>query len=135
MGQLTLSGGGEEKGTGSISFTYSNDKTTHDNAADGRTMTSKIHIQNGTCNIEIQQVSEAQEWFERWDNYVSSKDTPSKAYNQLNIILRQTTTGETVRAEGGAPQRTPDKQYSAQGQRITWPILFEKIIYESGGNT
>ena len=134
MGQLVLSGSGEEKGVGQLLFSFANDKTVHDNAADGRTMTSKIHVKNGTCSIEVQQISEAQEWLERWDNYVSSKSTPSNEYNQLTLTMRHATTGETINCEGGAPQKTPDKTYQAQGQRVTWPILFEEMIYEPGAS-
>ena len=54
------------KGVGSITISKSTERTTHDIAADGSVMVSKVPGNNGTVTIEVQQTSPLNKWLNGW---------------------------------------------------------------------
>lgn len=117
MGLYLVSG----KGIGSISVTMSTEKTTHDVAADGSVMVSKIPGDNATIDIEIQQTSEFHKWLTNYYNFV--KLAPASFWAQGVIIIRDRIGGSLITATGVSPAKKADKSYQAQGQRLTWNFM------------
>lgn len=117
VGQYVING----KGIGSISVTPSTEKTTHDVAADGSVMISKIAGDNAAINIEIQQTSELHKWLTNYYNVILL--SPAAAWASASIIIRDPVGGSLISAYDVAPQNKAEKPYQAQGQRITWTML------------
>jgi len=117
MGQLTLQG----SGIGTITFTMANDVSSHDVAADGSVMTSKIKASNGTVAIAVQQTSDANAWFTRLYNYLvtaSSKEWAGISLMGTSAVMQVTHTGSNM-----SFQKRSDKPYQQQGQQVTWTFL------------
>ena len=74
------------KGIGSISVTMSTEKSTHDVAADGSVMVSKIPGDNAAIDIEVQQTSEFHKWLTNYYNFV--KLAPASQWANAAIIIR-----------------------------------------------
>jgi superfamily I DNA and RNA helicase len=117
VGQYVATG----SGIGSINITMANDKTTHDTAADGNVMISKIKTRNGSIALSIQQVSWLNTWLTKWLNYLETAGADEWA--QTKIVVRAPNMGETITAVGVTPQKMPDRPYQAQGQQVTWNLM------------
>ena len=117
LGQYVVSG----KGIGSISVTMQTDKTSHDVAADGSVMISKIPGDNAAIDIEIQQTSAFHKWLTNYYNFVLL--SPSAVWAQAFITIRDKVGGTLITAFDVSPLKKADKPYQAQGQRVTWPFL------------
>jgi hypothetical protein len=117
MGQLTLQGAG----VGTITFAKSNDVSTHDVAADGSVMTSKIKVRNGTVAITVQQTSDAHSWFTKLFNYLES--APTREWTGTSLMATSSDMKVTHECSYMSPQKQPDKAYQQQGQQITWTFL------------
>lgn len=126
VGQKVFTG----EGTGSVAFNLANDVSVHDVAADGVVMTSKIKANNGSIAIEVQQASEASNFLTKYYNYVT--EAASDQWTKAEINFRHNVTGESYICEGVSPQKLPDRQYQAQGGRVTWNFLSTHITYEPG---
>jgi len=122
MGQLSLQG----EGIGTITFTFAEDTSAHDLAADGRVMTSKVEARNGSVAIEVQQTSEAHAWFTRLNNYLNA--APSSQWAITSLMGVATSMRVTHECQGMSIQKRPDKAYQAQGQRVTWTFLAEEMM-------
>ena len=109
------------KGIGSISVTMSTEKSTHDVAADGSVMVSKIPGDNAAIDIEVQQTSEFHKWLTNYYNFV--KLAPASQWANAAIIIRDKVGGALITALDVSPLKKADKPYQAQGQRVTWPFL------------
>lgn len=117
VGQYVLSG----NGIGSISVTMQTEKTSHDIAADGSIMISKIPGDNAAIDIEIQQTSAFHKWLVNYYNFVLL--APSALWAQAFITIRDKVGGSLITAFDVSPVKKADKPYQAQGQRVTWPFL------------
>lgn len=117
MGQYVANGAG----LGSISTSMATDRSTHDVAADGSIMISKIKGRNGTHTISIQQTSELNKWLMKLYNYL--EQAPTSQWAGITITLRSPTMQELVRSTGVSFQKLPDKPYQAQGQQISWVLM------------
>ena len=56
------------EGVGQITVAYATERTSHDVAADGSVMVSKVAGNNGTITIECQQTSAVHKWLLAWYN-------------------------------------------------------------------
>lgn len=118
---MTITGAG----AGSIDTTMSGEKTSHDLAADGTVMVSKILGSNGSIALNIQQTSPTHKLLLLWYNYILN--APSSEWANNSLIIRNDVIGETIEATGVSPQKLPDKPYQAQGQKVTWNLMAAEI--------
>jgi hypothetical protein len=118
---ISLSG----KGIGSIDVEMSGEKTTHDVAADGAVMISKIPGNNGTISISIQQSSPVHKLLLLWYNYLLT--APASVWAENTITIRDSLNNTTITAIGVSPQKKPGKPYKAQGQQVSWVFMAAEI--------
>lgn len=117
IGQYIING----KGVGSITVSMQTEKTTHDVAADGSIMASKIAGNNAAIDIEVQQTSEFHKWLTNYYNFVLLAS--ASQWTGASIIIKDNVGGSLITALGVSPVKKADKPYQAQGQRVTWPFL------------
>ena len=117
MGQLSIQG----TGVGSVTYAQANDVSSHDLAADGSVMTSKIKAGNGTIAISVQQTSDAHAWLTRLYNYLVA--APSKEWAQISSMGVSTTMRTTHVGRNMSFQKRADKPYQQQGQQVTWTFM------------
>lgn len=115
VGQISLSG----QGTGSINVVMQTDKTTHDVAADGSVMISKVPGDNAQIEIEVQQTSEAHSWFTKYYNIVNIGLSELWAQGLITIEAP----GSITTLTDVSPLKRADKPYREQGQRVTWTFM------------
>lgn len=113
------------EGLGSITITMANDKTQHDVAADGSVMITKIAGENGTVDLEIQQTSAFHKWLVGWYNFINIAGGATWA--AASIIIRDKIGGSTITAIDVSPQKRADRNFQAQGQRVTWNLMAGNI--------
>jgi hypothetical protein len=121
MGAYTFTG----EGVGEVVVTMATERTAHDTASDGSIMVSKIAGNSGNISITVQQTSDVHKWLLLWYNYLVIADTSKWA--STTAALRNTTDGTSHIITGLSPQKVPDKQYQAQGQRVTWVLMAADI--------
>lgn len=115
-------------GIGTITIAMTTDLSTHDVAADGSVMVSKVLGLNGTVALAIQQTSSLDAWLRRWYNYVETADASEWA--QMTISMRNTLGGESITMSGVSPQKLPDRPYQSQGQLITWTLMAQRVTQQ-----
>lgn len=113
-------------GIGTISVAMTQTKTTHDVAADGSVMISKIEGDNGTIAITIQQTSQLHKYLKNWYNYINTS-TDTSQWASMAININNKSLGDSVVATNVSPQKLPDQPYQAQGQMVTWTLMAAKI--------
>ena len=113
-------------GIGTISVAMTQTKTTHDVAADGSVMISKIEGDNGTIAITIQQTSQLHKYLKNWYNYINNS-TDTSQWASMAININNKSLGDSVVATNVSPQKLPDQPYQAQGQMVTWTLMAAKI--------
>jgi len=109
------------EGIGTITVTMTTDRTTHDVAADGAIMISKVLGRNGSIAIAIQQTSALDAWLKRWYNYTEAATADQWA--GMTISMTNQLTGEQITLAGVSAQKLPDRPYQAQGQQVTWTLM------------
>lgn len=114
------------EGAGSVTVSKSTERTTHDVAADGSVMVSKIAGNNGTVTIEVQQTSPLHLWLLRW--FQALWNAPTASWAETTILLKNTSTGGSHVCTGVSPNKEPDTPYQAQGQRVSWTLMCADII-------
>lgn len=112
-------------GLGSITTSMTGDKTTHDVAADGTVMISKMAGSNGIVSITMQQTSELNKYFLKWYNYIITASASEWA--TMNITIKSANLGDSTVCTGVSPQKLADRPYQAQGQMITWNLMAAEI--------
>lgn len=117
VGQFLANGAG----VGSITVSMSTDRTTHDVAADGRVMVSKVKGRNGSIAIAVQQDSELNRWLTKLFNYLDF--APASVWADIRIILRSPSMQELVTATSVSFQKLADKPYQSQGQQLSWNLM------------
>ena len=113
------------EGVGSINVSMSTDKTSHDIAADGSVMISKIPGSNGAIAISLQQTSQANRIMKMWYNYVLA--SPSSEWANNSLTITNLVTGETIIATSVSPQKRADLPLQAQGQQRVWNLMAADI--------
>ena len=114
-----------QQGARNVSVAMATEKTTHDVAADGTVLVSKIPGDNGQITIEVQQTSDLHKWLLTAYNLIKNADTDQWA--AMGITLRNTVDGTQHIANGVSFQKVPDKSYQAQGQYVTWVLMAADI--------
>lgn len=117
LGSYTFTG----QGIGSLTVTYSTEKSAHNVAADGVVMVSKIAGFNGSISIQCQQTSALHKWLLKAFNTIF--DLPSADWAQISATLRNTSDGTSHVVTGISFGKVPDKTYAAQGGMVTWNML------------
>lgn len=120
-GQYSLMG----EGVGDITVTKLTDRSTQDIAGDGTVMTSKIAGNNGNVAINAQQTSTLHNWLSGLFNYLVSAATDEWA--QLSLTIRAPKLKKTIICTNGAFVKEADEPFQAQGQRLSWVLLFADI--------
>lgn len=113
------------EGVGSFTITQSTEKTSHDVAADGAVMISKVAGENGTIAIELQQTSGFHKWLLGYYNAINLLGGASWA--AASLIIRDKVGGTTITAIDVSPQQRATKSYQSQGQRVTWTLMAGNI--------
>jgi hypothetical protein len=121
IGQYVANG----EGLGSISTTMATERTTHDLAADGNVMISKIKGRNGSHAIAVQQTSNLNKWLLKLYNYLET--APASEWAGITIVIRNPSLQDLITSTGVSFQKLPDKPYQAQGQQITWQLMAADI--------
>ncbi|MBG9773567.1 phage protein [Brevibacillus laterosporus] len=121
VGQYVATG----SGLGSISTAMATERTTHDVAADGTVMVSKIKGRNGSHTISVQQTSDLNKWLLKLYNYL--EQAPASEWAGIKITVRASTMQELIRSTGVSFQKLPDKPYQAQGQQVPWVLMASDI--------
>ena len=113
------------EGIGQLTISMTTDKTSHNIAADGVVMVSKIAGHNGQVQIQCQQTSKVHKWLLAAYNALHIADTD--AWAQMAATLRNTSDGTSHLATGISFQKIGDKAYQAQGQMVTWVLMAADI--------
>jgi hypothetical protein len=113
------------EGIGDMTIAKLTDRSVQDIASDGSVMTSKIAGNNGRVDINAQQTSSLHEWLQGLFNYLWQADTSEWA--QISATIEAPKMGKSFYCTGGAFVKEPDEPFQAQGQRVSWPILFADI--------
>lgn len=124
VGQFVASG----QGIGSITLTMTTDRTTHDVAADGSIMISKVPGKNGTIALAIQQVSKLNQWLLKLYNHLET--APATNWANTTLVIRSQIMQDMITCYGVSFQKLPDRPYQAQGQQVTWQLMSAEIIQE-----
>lgn len=120
-GQYSLQG----EGMGDFTVTKLTDRSVQDVASDGTIMTSKIAGNNGNVSINAQQTSNLHNWLEGLFNYLWSATTDEWA--QISLTIRAPKLKKTIICTDGAFVKEADEPFQAQGQRLSWTLLFADI--------
>lgn len=121
IGRYTFTG----VGLGSVTVTQSTDRTSHDVAADGSVMVSKVEGNNGMIAIQIQQTSEGNQWLLNAWNYLIT--APASDWAKMAATIRGINGGDMVNATGMAFQNRAELSYQAQGQQRTWNLMAANV--------
>ncbi|WP_021168767.1 hypothetical protein SOV_04770 [Sporomusa ovata DSM 2662] len=123
LGSFTLTG----KGVGEITISMANDKTSHEIGIDGAILATQVPGNNGTLILSIQQTSALNNWLLKWANYLQNEQTPRNEWLMTTILIKSKSLKIEHKIAGVSPQKIPDSQYQAQGQRVTWVLMAADI--------
>ncbi len=113
------------QGVGSLTVSYSTEKSAHNVAADGVVMVSKIAGHNGMLTISCQQTSALHKWLLKSSNTLYDAETAQWA--QMSATLRNTSDGTSHIVKGISFGKHPDKAYAAQGGMVNWSLFAADI--------
>jgi len=113
------------EGMGDFTVTKATDRSVQDVASDGAIMTSKIAGNNGSVAINAQQTSGLHNWLSGLFNYLWVAKTDEWA--QISLTIRAPKLKKTIICTTGAFVKEADEPFQAQGQRLTWTLLFADI--------
>lgn len=120
-GSYSLAG----EGIGDMTISKTTDRTAHDVASDGHIMVSKIAGNNGSVAINAQQTSALHNWLQGLFNYLVA--APTNEWAQISLTVTAPKMKKTYYCTGGAFVKEPDEPFQAQGQRVSWTILFADL--------
>lgn len=115
--------GGE--GIGEINIEMLTEKTAHEVAADGVVMGSKIAGDNGQITINVQQTSNLHHWL--LDAYNASMVSDASDWMGISARLWNVVDGAGHMCRGGSFQKLGPKGYKAQGQMVSWILMFADV--------
>ena len=120
-GSYSLAG----EGIGDMTIIKATDRTAQDVASDGHVMVSKIAGNNGSVAINAQQTSGLHNWLQGLFNYLVA--APTNEWAQISLTATAPKMKKTYYCTGGAFVKEPDEPFQAQGQRVSWTILFADL--------
>lgn len=118
LGAYTFDGAG----IGKLSIIMDTDKSSHLVGAEGTVMVSKISGDNGRIVIDVQQVSNIDKYLLAAYNYLKIAD--GSQWAQMGATLRDVAGGMSHILTGMSFLKLPDRPREAQGQNVSWTILF-----------
>lgn len=121
FGSYSLAG----EGIGDMTISKTTDRTAQDVASDGHIMMSKIAGNNGSVAINAQQTSGLHNWLQGLFNYLVA--APTNEWAQISLTVTAPKMKKTYYCTGGAFVKEPDEPFQAQGQRVSWTILFADL--------
>lgn len=121
LGAYTFTG----EGVGEVVISSATEKSSHDVAADGSILVSKIAGNNGSISISVQQNSPVDTWLLAAYNYLINANADEWA--QMAATLRSASFNRTHILTGMSFQKKPDRSYQAQGQRVNWVLMVADI--------
>jgi hypothetical protein len=124
MGQHVVTGSGAK----TIAISRSNDMSSHDLAADGSVMVSKLASPNGVITVTAQQTSDLHNYLVKLANYV--KTAPSDEFASTTIVIRSASMKRQHNCNGVSIQKQPDQTYEASGGTIAWSLMAAGITDE-----
>ncbi len=113
------------EGVGDMTISKATDRTAQDVASDGYVMVSKIAGNNGSVAINAQQTSGLHNWLQGLFNYLVA--APTNEWAQISMTVIAPKMKKTYYCNGGAFVKEPDEPLQAQGQRVSWTILFADL--------
>lgn len=116
-GQYSVNG----QGVGSITTAKSNEWSTHNLAADGSVMTSKVRGDNGTITMQTQQTSSLHNYMQGLFNYLKTAD--SSEWARISITIRAPKMKKSKVCTNVSIQKEPDEEMAAQGGMLSWVLL------------
>lgn len=111
------------QGANEMSVSYANDNSSHDVAADGSVMVSKIKADNGQIALTLQQTSPLHHWLKNAFNFLRAADASVWAAGSIDI-QSQLNTYDTGYFAGVSFLKRADQPFQAQGQNVTWTFMF-----------
>jgi len=124
LGQHTVVGSGAK----SISISRLNDSTSHDLAADGSVLVSKMASPNGNIIITAHQTSPLNQFLTKMANYI--KTAPSSEFAAANIVVRAPNMKKQITSIGVSIQKIPDENFEAAGGTVAWTLMAASITNE-----
>lgn len=112
-------------GMGSITVAKANDTSSHDLAADGSVMTSKIRAGNGTATIAVQQTSPAAAFLRKLNSYCDTAGSSEFTKTVISVVSKEQ--GINITCTGVSPQKSPDTAFQQTGQQISFAYLAQRI--------
>lgn len=112
-------------GMGSITVAKANDMSSHDLAADGSVMTSKIRAGNGTVTIAVQQTSPGAAFLRKLNAYCDTAGSSEFTRTVISVVSKEQ--GIDITATGVSPQKSPDTGFQQAGQQISFAYLAQRI--------
>jgi hypothetical protein len=124
---IPLTGG--NIGVGSITIRMTQDRTTHDVAADGTVMPSYIAGDNGEVDITVQETSAVHKALLGLYNLcvLGAESFDVLGWAATSISFTFLIDGSVHVITGVSFRKIPDKPYEAQGQKITWSLMAASI--------
>lgn len=124
LGRVNLS----DMGIGKITVAYANDLASVTNTLDGHTIINKHHEKNGTVQIEIPQVGDANDYMVKWTKYVKMAATKEFASGEITVVDE---VGVTVaKCIGVAPQKHADVVFDKDSGNRTWTMISAEMDIE-----
>jgi hypothetical protein len=111
------------QGLGEITIAWADDNSAHDRSADGVVMISKIEANNGTFTMTCQQTSPLHQYLKGLFAELRRAPTQFWAAGQININSPGVS-GDNIELRGVSFQKRSDQPYQAQGQMVTWNMMF-----------
>ena len=115
-----------EIGVGEFTLTMDTVRTVHDTSADSTVMPSYVAGDSARLSVRVQQTSAIHGALLDLYNLVkSAADAGNSSYwAALQASIRNLTLGRQWNLSGGSFEKIPDYPQAAQGQYLTWVIMF-----------
>ena len=131
----SFSGSGQ-KGLSTITISMATERTVTDVSADGTVQVSYVSGDNGVTSIEMQQTSDAYNFFVNCYNAAkAAADSGNSIYwAARTMTIRDLTSGLTHVLRGISFAKLPDYPRAAQGQKVTWTLPCAEVITMPGSS-
>jgi hypothetical protein len=128
-GTFVLNG---EQAAGGITITPLIDHTAQEVTPDGATINNFIPGNNATLTVQVQQVSEWNDFLVGWHNdcVMAAEAGDMSNYATASALVIDTNSGRTHTMQGIAPSKIPDTPYGAQSQMVSWVLKVSTLVTE-----
>lgn len=117
------------QGIGELTIAYSQDNSTHELAADGSVMVSKIAANNASITVTCQQTSSLHNYLKAAFNFL--RQSPSLVWAQ-GLVSINSVNGihDSIVCAGVSFTKRSDQPYQQQGQLVTWNFMSAECTYQ-----